>query len=58
MYQGQKFDLIKYLSLIMEMMYIARLTRPEILLAISYLATKSKQPTDADFKISFEYCPT
>jgi len=29
---------------------MARLTRPDILLAISYLATKSQQPTDADYK--------
>ena len=46
--EGQKYDRIKYLSLFMAMMYIARLTRPDILLAISYLATKSQQPTDAD----------
>ena len=32
------------------MMCIARLTRPDILLAISYLATKFQQPTDADYK--------
>jgi hypothetical protein len=31
-------------------MYIARLTRPDILLTISYLATKSQQPTDIDHK--------
>ena len=48
--EGQKYDRIKYLSLIMAMMYIARLTRPDILLSISYLATKSQQPTDADYK--------
>ena len=36
--EGQKYDRIKYLSLTMAMMYIARLTRPD-------LATKCQQPT-------------
>jgi hypothetical protein len=34
----------------MAMMYIARLTRPDILLAVSYLSTKSQQPTEGDYK--------
>jgi hypothetical protein len=46
---GPSYDRIKYLSLIMAMMYVARLTRPDVLLAISFLATKSQQPTDADY---------
>jgi len=46
---GPSYDRIKYLSLIMAMMYVARLTRPDILLSISFLATKSQQPTDADY---------
>jgi hypothetical protein len=32
----------------MAMMYIARLTRPDVLLSISYLATKAQNPTDVD----------
>ena len=44
--EGQKYDRIKYLSQNMAIMNIARLTRPDILLSISYLATKSQQPTD------------
>jgi hypothetical protein len=34
----------------MAMMYIARLTRPDVLLTISYLANKSQQPTEVDYK--------
>ena len=30
-------------------MYVARLTRPDVLPAISFLASKSQQPTDADY---------
>ena len=37
---GPSYDRIKYLSLIMAIMYVARFTRPDILLAISFLATK------------------
>ena len=33
----------------MAMMYVAQLTRPDVLLAISFLATKSQQPTDVDY---------
>jgi len=48
--EGQIYVRIKSLSL-MAMMYTARLTRPDILLVISYLASKSRQQTDADYKI-------
>ena len=34
----------------MVMIYTTRLTRPDILLAISYLATKSQQPIEEDYK--------
>ena len=33
-------------SLCMSLMYIARMTRPDILFAVSYLATKSSHPTE------------
>ena len=35
----------EYLSLVMKLMYLARLTRPDILFSVSYLATKSQNPT-------------
>ena len=35
-----------FLSLCMSLMYIARMTRPDILFAVSYLATKSSHPTE------------
>ena len=34
-----------YLSCVMKLMYLARLTRPDILLSVTYLATKSQCPT-------------
>ena len=46
---GPSYDRIKFLSLIMAIMYVSRLTRPDVLLAISFLTTKSQQPTDADY---------
>jgi hypothetical protein len=42
-------DRTKYLSLLMSIMYLARLTRPDILLATTFLATKSQQPTQTDW---------
>ena len=39
-----------YLSLIMSLMYIGRLTRPDILFPISYLATKSSNPKVCHFE--------
>ena len=38
------YDRIKYLSIIMSIMYVARLTRPDVLLATGYLATKAQHP--------------
>jgi len=35
----------KYLSLVMTLMYLARHTRPDILMPVTYLATKSAVPT-------------
>jgi hypothetical protein len=38
----------EYLSIIMSLMFIARYTRPDILMPVSYLATKSNGPTEDD----------
>jgi hypothetical protein len=37
-----------YLSLVMTLMYLARFTRPDILMPVSYLATKCNSPTEED----------
>ena len=39
-----------YLSLIMSLMYLGKRTRPDILFAVSYLATKSAAPTSVHMK--------
>jgi hypothetical protein len=39
----------KYLGLVMSLMYLARFTRPDILMPITYLATKSAAPTEDDY---------
>ena len=46
---GKPYDRIKYLSIIMEIMYVARLTRPDVLLAITYLPTKAQHPKEGDY---------
>ena len=38
-----------YASKVMSIMYLAKRTRPDLLLAISYLSTKIQSPTAADF---------
>jgi hypothetical protein len=38
----------EYLSIIMSLMFIARYTRPDILMPVSYLATKNNAPTKDD----------
>ena len=38
-----------YLSIVMSLMYIARLVRPDILLSVVYLSTRSSQPTENDY---------
>ena len=43
-------DKSNFLSLCMSLMYIARMTRPDILFAVSYLATKSSRPTEEHFQ--------
>jgi len=39
-----------YLSIVMAVMYIARFTRPEVLFAVSYLATKGMKPSIRDYQ--------
>ena len=41
---SEKVDKTNYLSLIMSLMYLAKLTRPDILMPCSYLATFSSDP--------------
>ena len=38
-------DIRKYKSLVMSLFYVAKRTRPDILFAVSYLATRSSEPT-------------
>lgn len=38
-----------YASLLMSLMYLARFTRPDILFATTYLATKTSNPSEADY---------
>jgi hypothetical protein len=42
-------NVTKYLGLVMSLMYLARFTRPDILMPVTYLATKSAQPTQGDY---------
>jgi hypothetical protein len=39
----------KYLGLIMSLMYLARFTRPDVLMPVTFLATKSAAPTQGDY---------
>ena len=41
-------DKTLYLSIVMSLMYLARLSRPDILFAVTYLSTKSAQPSMRD----------
>ena len=43
------YDPHEYLSLVMSLLYLARITRPDILFAVTYLASKSAFPTLGDF---------
>ena len=40
----------KFLSLIMSLMYLARFTRPDILMSTTFLATRSSKPTELDMQ--------
>jgi hypothetical protein len=44
------YDRKQYLSMVMSLMYLARLTRPDILLATTFLASRSHCPTIEDWK--------
>lgn len=46
----EKCDQKKYLSIVMSLMFLARMTRVDILLPVTYLATKSSSPTVAHYK--------
>lgn len=41
-------DARKYLSLVMTLMYLARFTRPDILMPVTFLATRNSGPTEED----------
>ena len=56
--EGQKYHRIKCLSLIMAMMYIARLARPDILLAISHWPRNLNSRPTPTTKMHFDYCST
>jgi hypothetical protein len=47
---GGEMSQTKYLGLVMSLMYLARFTRPDILMPVTYLATKSASPTLSDYK--------
>jgi hypothetical protein len=47
--ESEPFNQKQYLSLTMSLMYLARFTRPDILMPITYLATRSAKPTTEDF---------
>ena len=42
-------DKSKFQSLIMTLMYLARFTRPDILMPVTYLSTKSNSPSEEDY---------
>jgi hypothetical protein len=48
--ESPKADKTKYLSLVMALMYLARFTRPDILHTVSYLASRSSNPTQEDYQ--------
>jgi hypothetical protein len=47
---ADKVDQGQYLSLIMSLMYLARLTRPDILMPVTYLASRSHVATQEEWK--------
>lgn len=46
--QSPRANKTEYLSLVMSLMYLARFTRPDILFSLSYLATRSSEPSMDD----------
>ena len=62
--EDKPYDRIKYLSIIniylsiiMAIMYLARLTRPDVLLATSHLDTKDQHPKEVIIKQLFVLSP-
>jgi hypothetical protein len=49
-------DKTNYLSLVMSLMYLARLTRPDILLPVTFLATRSTAPNANDLHEAHRIC--
>jgi hypothetical protein len=47
---AKKVDQSEFLSMIMSLMYLARLTRPDILLPVTYLASRSHVATEDEWK--------
>jgi hypothetical protein len=43
-------DKTEFLSLVMALMFLARLTRPDILMPVSYLATRTSVATEQDYR--------
>jgi hypothetical protein len=53
---GDRVDSKLFLGLVMSLMYLARLTRPDILLSVVYLATRSHCCTKADMREGIRVC--
>ena len=51
-------DRIKFLSIIMSIMYLACLSRPDLLLPTAYLATKAQHPKEGDHKAAIRIIST
>lgn len=49
-------DRKRYLSLVMSLMYVARMTRPDILLPVTFLATRSTAPCQSDWDNALHVC--
>ena len=54
--EDKPMDKKEYLSLVMTLMYLARLTRVDILLPTTFLATKSQNASVDDFKEALKVC--
>jgi hypothetical protein len=48
--QDTNFDKTKFLSLVMSLMFLARFTRSDILMPVTFLATKSADPKSKDYQ--------
>ena len=48
--QEERCDSKQYLSLIMSLMYAARFTRPDVLMLVSFLATRCQNPRHSDWR--------